>query len=120
MKMPLRNHFALQNIRVLPVLATRCRYWSALGNRRAAHMLMESLRPQQLLVVGFGEATMTTLKRLSGFIRRNKLTGHVIRRRTAYMTGIASFTLCSGIFALPRASSQEIACTLRNAVNSAG
>ncbi len=46
MKNALRNHFALQNIRVLPALPD-----ADIGLRLGigAHMLMESLRPQQLL-----------------------------------------------------------------------
>uniref|UniRef100_UPI0026668E54 sugar-binding domain-containing protein n=1 Tax=Salmonella enterica TaxID=28901 RepID=UPI0026668E54 len=67
----LRNLFALLNIRVLPAL-----HVADIGLRLgigAAHMLMESLRPHQLLAVGFGEDTMTTLKRLRGFISAQQI-----------------------------------------------
>lgn len=112
----LRRRFSLQNIRVLPALSganTGIRL--GIG---AAHMLMESLQPQQLLAVGFGEATMSTLKRLSGFIsalriRLVTLSGGV----GPYMTGIGQLDAACNVSIMPaplRASSAEIACTLRN------
>ncbi len=57
----------------------------------AAHMLMSLLQPQQMLAIGFGEATMNTLQRLSGFISVTAnshvtLSGGV----GSYMTGIAA------------------------------
>lgn len=52
-------------------------------------MLMSLLQPQQMLAIGFGEATMNTLQRLSGFISSQQirlvtLSGGV----GSYMTGI--------------------------------
>lgn len=35
-------------------------------------MLMSLLQPQQMLAIGFGEATMNTLQRLSGLFRHSK------------------------------------------------
>ncbi|EDQ0217019.1 transcriptional regulator LsrR [Salmonella enterica] len=112
----LRNHFALQNIRVLPALPD-----ADIGLRLgigAAHMLMESLRPQQLLAVGFGEATMTTLKRLSGFISAQQIRLVTLSGGVGpYMTGIGQLDAACSVSIMPaplRASSQEIACTLRN------
>ncbi|TGD31364.1 transcriptional regulator LsrR, partial [Salmonella enterica subsp. enterica serovar Poona] len=67
----LRNHFALQNIRVLPALPD-----ADIGLRLgigAAHMLMESLRPQQLLAVGFGEATLPPVQRLRGVLSAQQI-----------------------------------------------
>ena len=112
----LRNHFSLQNIRVLPALpGANVSMRLGIG---AAHMLMEALQPQQLLAVGFGEATMSTLKRLSGFISTQKtrlvtLSGGV----GSYMTGIGQLDTACSVSIMPaplRASSNEIACTLRN------
>ncbi|ECV3601534.1 transcriptional regulator LsrR [Salmonella enterica] len=83
----LRNHFALQNIRVL-------------------------------LAVGFGEATMTTLKRLSGFISAQQIRLVTLSGGVGpYMTGIGQLDAACSVSIMPaplRASSQEIACTLRN------
>lgn len=112
----LRSRFSLQNIRVLPALPD-----ANIGTRLgigAAHMLMESLKPQQLLAVGFGEATMTTLKRLSGFIssqhiRLVTLSGGV----GPYMAGIGQLDAACSVNIIPaplRASSPEIAQTLRH------
>nr|WP_052282708.1 transcriptional regulator LsrR [Kluyvera genomosp. 1] len=112
----LRNHFNLQNIRVLPALPD-----ANVGKRLgigAAHMLMESLQPKQLLAVGFGEATMITLQRLSGFISAQQirlvtLSGGV----GSYMTGIGQLDAACSVSIMPaplRASSHDIACTLRN------
>lgn len=36
-------------------------------------MLMSLLQPQQMLAIGFGEATMNTLQRLSGFISSQQI-----------------------------------------------
>lgn len=48
----------------------------------AAHMLMSLLQPQQMLAIGFGEATMNTLQRLSGFISSQQIHfGHALRWR---------------------------------------
>ena len=112
----LRNHFGLQNIRVLPALPD-----ANVGKRLgigAAHMLMESLQPQQLLAVGFGEATMITLQRLSGFISAQQIRLVTLSGGVGpYMTGIGQLDAACSVSIMPaalRASSQEIACTLRN------
>ncbi len=45
-------------------------------------MLMSLLQPQQMLAIGFGEATMNTLQRLSGFISSQQIRlGHALRWR---------------------------------------
>ncbi|EHW3655228.1 transcriptional regulator LsrR, partial [Escherichia coli] len=83
----LRRQFSLQHVRVIPGLAD-----ADVGGRLgigAAHMLMSLLQPQQMLAIGFGEATMNTLQRLSGFISSQQirlvtLSGGV----GSYMTGI--------------------------------
>ncbi len=43
----------------------------SVGDRGAAHMLMSLLQPQQMLAIGFGEATMNTLQRLGGLFRHS-------------------------------------------------
>ncbi len=55
----LRRHFSLQHVRVIPRLAD-----ADVGGRLgigAAHMLMSLLQPQQMLAIGFGDASMNTL-----------------------------------------------------------
>ena len=67
----LRRQFSLQHVRVIPGLAD-----ADVGGRLgigAAHMLMSLLQPQQMLAIGFGEATMNTLQRLSGFISSQQI-----------------------------------------------
>ncbi len=71
MKLILRHQFSLQHVRVIPGLAD-----ADVGGRLgigAAHMLMSLLQPQQMLAIGFGEATMNTLQRLSGFISSQQI-----------------------------------------------
>ncbi|WP_194207603.1 transcriptional regulator LsrR [Superficieibacter sp. 1612_C1] len=112
----LRSRFSLRNIRVLPALPD-----ANIGMRLgigASHMLMESLQPQQLLAVGFGEATMTTLKRLSGFISAQRIRLVTLSGGVGpYMTGIGQLDAACSVSIMPaplRASSAEIARTLRN------
>ncbi|MDX5629702.1 MULTISPECIES: transcriptional regulator LsrR [unclassified Brenneria] len=111
----IKRHFGLKNIRVLPALPGRdiC---SRLGIG-AAHMLMESLQPNQLLAAGFGEATMCTLKRLSGYISSQKIRLITLSGGVGpYMTGIGQLdaACCVSIIPAPlRASSADIAQTLR-------
>ena len=84
----------------------------------AAHMLMSLLQPQQMLAIGFGEATMNTLQRLSGFISSQQirlvtLSGGV----GSYMTGIGQLNAACSVNIIPaplRASSADIARTLKN------
>lgn len=81
-------------------------------------MLMSLLQPQQMLAIGFGEATMNTLQRLSGFISSQQirlvtLSGGV----GSYMTGIGQLNAECSVNIIPaplRASSADIARTLKN------
>lgn len=112
----LRGRFALRNIRVLPGLpeANIC---ARLGIG-AANMLMESLQPQQILAAGFGEAAMSTLKRLSGFISAQQIRLVTLSGGVGpYMTGIGQLDAACSVNIIPaplRASSAEIARTLKN------
>lgn len=80
-------------------------------------MLMSLLQPQQMLAIGFGEATMNTLQRLSGFISSQQirlvtLSGGV----GSYMTGIGQLNAACSVNIIPaplRASSADIARTLK-------
>ncbi|HBA6466288.1 TPA: transcriptional regulator LsrR [Escherichia coli] len=112
----LRRQFSLQHVRVIPGLAD-----ADVGRRLgigAAHMLMSLLQPQQMLAIGFGEATMNTLQRLSGFISSQQirlvtLSGGV----GSYMTGIGQLNAACSVNIIPaplRASSADIARTLKN------
>ncbi|WP_058914272.1 transcriptional regulator LsrR [Entomohabitans teleogrylli] len=112
----LRRHFALKSVRVLPALSG-----AEVGARigiGGAHMLMEQLQPQQLLAVGFGEATMSTLKRLSGFISSQQIRLVTLSGGVGpYMTGIGQLDAACSVNIIPaplRASSAEIARTLRD------
>lgn len=112
----LRRRFDLNNVRVIPGLpgADAC---VRLGIG-AAHMLMESLQPQQILAAGFGEATMNTLKRLSGFISAQQIRLVTLSGGVGpYMTGIGQLNAACPVSIIPaplRASSAEIARTLKN------
>lgn len=111
----LKKHFDLKNIRVLPALAEADD--SARLGIGAAHMLMESLQPQQLLAAGFGEAAMSTLKRLSGFISSQQIRLVTLSGGVGpYMTGIGQLDAACSVSMVPaplRASSADIARTLR-------
>ncbi|WP_370546924.1 transcriptional regulator LsrR [Edwardsiella tarda] len=112
----LRQRFELQRVRVLPALP------GAENSGRlgigAAHMLMETLQPHQLLAVGFGEATMNTLKRLSGFISARQIRLVTLSGGVGpYMTGIGQLDAACSVSIIPaplRASSAAIARTLQN------
>ncbi|OAT75882.1 transcriptional regulator LsrR [Mangrovibacter phragmitis] len=112
----LKQHFDLRQVRVLPALpdADIC---ARLGIG-AAHMLMESLSAQQLLAVGFGKTTMSTLKRLSGFISSQQIRLVTLSGGVGpYMTGIGQLDAACSVNIIPaplRASSADIARTLRN------
>lgn len=112
----LKKHFDLKNIRVLPALAEADD--SVRLGIGAAHMLMESLEPQQLLAAGFGEATMSTLKRLSGFISSQQIRLVTLSGGVGpYMTGIGQLDAACSVSMIPaplRASSADIARTLRD------
>lgn len=111
----LKKHFDLKNIRVLPALPEADD--SARLGIGAAHMLMESLQPQQLLAAGFGEAAMSTLKRLSGFISSQQIRLVTLSGGVGpYMTGIGQLDAACSVSMVPaplRASSADIARTLR-------
>lgn len=112
----LKKHFDLKNIRVLPALAEADD--SARLGIGAAHMLMESLETKQLLAAGFGEATMSTLKRLSGFISSQQIRLVTLSGGVGpYMTGIGQLDAACSVSMIPaplRASSADIARTLRD------
>ncbi len=78
---------------------------------------MESLKPQQILAAGFGEATMNTLKRLSGFISAQQIRLVTLSGGVGpYMTGIGQLNAACPVSIIPaplRASSAEIAQTLK-------
>ncbi|GAB0567482.1 transcriptional regulator LsrR [Escherichia coli] len=112
----LRRRFSLNNVRVIPGLSgTDASIRLGIG---AAHILMELLKPQQILAAGFGETAMNSLKRLSGFISAQQirlitLSGGV----GSYMTGIGQLNAACSVSIIPaplRASSSEIARTLRS------
>ena len=48
---------------------------------------MSLLQPQQMLAIGFGEATMNTLQRLSGFISSQQI------RLVTLSGGVGSYTV---------------------------
>jgi lsr operon transcriptional repressor len=83
----------------------------------AAQSLMGILQPGQLLAVGFGEATMSCLQHLSGFISSQQvrlvtLSGGV----GPYMTGIGQLDAACSVSIIPaplRVSSAEVAEILR-------
>lgn len=112
----LKKHFDLKNIRILPALAGADD--SARLGIGAAHMLMESLEPRQLLAAGFGEATMSTLKRLNGFISAQQIRLVTLSGGVGpYMAGIGQLDAACSVSMIPaplRASSADIARTLRD------
>ncbi|HHC2332411.1 TPA: sugar-binding domain-containing protein [Klebsiella pneumoniae] len=111
----LQQRFGLKIARVLPALNT-----PPMNTRLgigAAQSLMGILQPGQLLAVGFGEATMSCLQHLSGFIgsqqvRLVTLSGGV----GPYMTGIGQLDAACSVSIIPaplRVSSAEVAEILR-------
>lgn len=81
-------------------------------------MLMSLLQPQQMLAIGFGEATMNTLQRLSGFISSQQIRPVTLSGGVgSYMTGIGQLNAACSVNIIPaplRASSADIARTLKN------
>ena len=111
----LQQRFGLKIARVLPALNT-----PPMNTRLgigAAQSLMGVLEPGQLLAVGFGEATMSCLQHLSGFIgsqqvRLVTLSGGV----GPYMTGIGQLDAACSVSMIPaplRVSSADVAEILR-------
>ena len=111
----LQQRFGLKIARVLPALNT-----PPMNTRLgigAAQSLMGILQPGQLLAVGFGEATMSCLQHLSGFIgsqqvRLVTLSGGV----GPYMTGIGQLDAACSVSIIPaplRVSSADVAEILR-------
>lgn len=96
----LQQRFGLKIARVLPALNT-----PPMNTRLgigAAQSLMGILQPGQLLAVGFGEATMSCLQHLSGFIgsqqvRLVTLSGGV----GPYMTGIGQLDAACSVSIIP-------------------
>ncbi|MDU7647950.1 MAG: transcriptional regulator LsrR [Klebsiella michiganensis] len=96
----LQQRFGLKIARVLPALNT-----PPMNTRLgigAAQSLMGVLEPGQLLAVGFGEATMSCLQHLSGFIgsqqvRLVTLSGGV----GPYMTGIGQLDAACSVSMIP-------------------
>lgn len=111
----LQQRCGLKLTRVLPALNTPSMH-TRLGIG-AAQSLMEVLAPGQLLAVGFGEATMSCLQHLSGFIgsqqiRLVTLSGGV----GPYMTGIGQLDAGCSVSMIPaplRVSSADVAEILR-------
>ncbi|KAA8999261.1 transcriptional regulator LsrR [Affinibrenneria salicis] len=113
----LLQQFNLQQVRVLPALDEQNIGLSTRLGTGAAHMLMTLLQPQQLLAVGFGEAAMSTLQHLSGFITSQQIRMVTLSGGVGpYMTGIGQLDAACSVSIIPaplRASSSEVARILR-------
>lgn len=109
----LLQRFELQQVRVLPALDAGTLSAGARLGIGAAHMLMSLLQPQQLLAVGFGEAAMSTLQHLSGFITSQQIRMVTLSGGVGpYMTGIGQLDAACSVSIIPaplRASSASVA-----------
>ena len=83
----------------------------------AAQSLMGVLEPGQLLAVGFGETTMSSLQHLSGFIRSPQIRLVTLSGGVGpYMTGIGQLDAACSVSMIPaplRVSSAEVAGILK-------
>lgn len=107
----LQKSFSLQHIRILPTL-NEVSLEQRLGVG-ASNLLMSLLQPNQLLAVGFGEATMSTLQHLTGFINSQKISLVTLSGGVGqYMTGFGQLDPDCHVSIIPaplRASSPEVA-----------
>lgn len=111
----LAERFGLRLARVLPALNT-----PPMNTRLgigAAQSLMGVLEPGQLLAVGFGEATMSCLQHLSGFISSQQIRLVTLSGGVGpYMTGIGQLDAACSVSIIPaplRVSSPEVAEILK-------
>jgi len=111
----LAERFNLRLARVLPALNT-----PPMNTRLgigAAQSLMGVLEPGQLLAVGFGEATMSCLQHLSGFISSQQIRLVTLSGGVGpYMTGIGQLDAACSVSIIPaplRVSSPEVAEILK-------
>ncbi|WP_312925911.1 transcriptional regulator LsrR [Atlantibacter hermannii] len=111
----LAERFDLRLARVLPALNT-----PPMNTRLgigAAQSLMGVLEPGQLLAVGFGEATMSCLQHLSGFISSQQIRLVTLSGGVGpYMTGIGQLDAACSVSIIPaplRVSSPEVAEILK-------
>jgi len=111
----LAQRFGLRLARVLPTLNT-----PPMNTRLgigAAQSLMGVLEPGQLLAVGFGEATMSCLQHLSGFISSQQIRLVTLSGGVGpYMTGIGQLDAACSVSIIPaplRVSSPEVAEILK-------
>ena len=83
----------------------------------AAQSLMGVLEPGQLLAVGFGETTMSSLQHLSGFISSQQIRPVTLSGGVGpYMTGIGQLDAACSVSMIPaplRVSSAEVAGILK-------
>ncbi|WP_130832848.1 transcriptional regulator LsrR [[Erwinia] mediterraneensis] len=110
----LLQRFGLQQVRVLPHTDSNINERLGIG---AAHLLMNLLKPDQLLGIGFGEAAMSTLQHLSGFIGSQGLSLVTLSGGVGtYMRGIGQLDTACGVSIIPaplRTSSATVAAIFR-------
>lgn len=111
----LQRRFGLKLVRVLPALNTPpMNVRLGIG---AAQSLMGVLEPGQLLAVGFGETTMSSLQHLSGFISSQQIRLVTLSGGVGpYMTGIGQLDAACSVSMIPaplRVSSAEVAGILK-------
>lgn len=107
----LKRHFQLKHIRVLPALEQH-EINERLGIG-ASQMLMELLKPNQVLAIGFGDTIMKTLKHSNEFITHNDIKLITLSGGVGpYMKGIGQLDGSCSVSIIPaplRASSIEAA-----------
>jgi len=111
----LQQRFGLKVVRVMPALNTPpMNVRLGIG---AAQSLMGVLEPGQLLAVGFGETTMSSLQHLSGFISSQQIRLVTLSGGVGpYMTGIGQLDAACSVSMIPaplRVSSAEVAGILK-------
>ena len=111
----LQQRFGLKLVRVMPALNTPpMNVRLGIG---AAQSLMGVLEPGQLLAVGFGETTMSSLQHLSGFISSQQIRLVTLSGGVGpYMTGIGQLDAACSVSMIPaplRVSSAEVAGILK-------
>ena len=96
----LQQRFGLKLVRVLPALNTPpMNVRLGIG---AAQSLMGVLEPGQLLAVGFGETTMSSLQHLSGFISSQQIRLVTLSGGVGpYMTGIGQLDAACSVSMIP-------------------
>lgn len=96
----LQQRFGLKLVRVMPALNTPpMNVRLGIG---AAQSLMGVLEPGQLLAVGFGETTMSSLQHLSGFISSQQIRPVTLSGGVGpYMTGIGQLDAACSVSMIP-------------------